>query len=813
MMPSEAIVDLASRMSDLCFSLAMKTNIRFRIENSELSLDEVCAIDGMLPVFLSQAVALYPRDGVLHIGYFIEKKALMEACPVVLAPLNDKSIEGTWLDLLKSVMRDMEMRAATNAGIVALDADYGTWLGELQSGKLASENSKDEIIRRLRSDIYQDSTEERTTSMPPTSTTNDLAESIRVSRQEIAQYLVAPIAEELNKLRENRGRPFFILVHHPFGEFESDLVKALETQVFMAANGATTDQRDLVAAATDLIPLSPGKSPTIRSEALIDCLASGNNVIAVAVAPSKLPTDVRELIEVSLEINRFDEKSLSTALQLFYGLDSAPAIIDGPWLPLVRPKDFLVNPYGGSDVAMEIQKSVERRLSNVGTDNSLSLDEISGMPEAKEWATQLIADLRLAEKGPDEGGIDWSDVDKGALFEGPPGVGKTSIARAIAKASGLKFVVASATSWQAAGSLDMHLQAMRESFASAAEYSPAILFIDEIDSIGNRERLSGDNMQYQTEVVNALLQELDGFEGRQRVIVLAATNRAENVDPALQRAGRLDRVIRIPYPNVAGLKGIYQYHLRHVSHCLGDEEVETVASASLGLTGADVELFIRGAKRSARRSGRLEVSTKDILEQVYKTPPENQRQPLREQDIRQTAVHESGHALMQLLGPDQGESLNYVSVIPRSDGTLGFVASSSEQYSLHATPESVLHRVRTLLGGRASEEIYFGNEGVTNGAGGTTPKCDLAQATRVVEYLLTKQGMGSDSGLLWRQAGIDDDLDLKARADRLLGEQYALTRQMLEDNRDKLDRIVSMLMERHEVEGSELRKAFQTNTT
>jgi ATP-dependent Zn protease len=438
-------------------------------------------------------------------------------------------------------------------------------------------------------------------------------------------------------------------------------------------------------------------------------------------------------------------------------------------------------------------------------EDAISLDQLHGMPEAKEWARQLIEDIQLAEKGPLKGGISWNDVDKGALFEGPPGVGKTTIARAIAKSCGLKFISASAAAWQATGYLNNHLAAMRASFALASEYAPSLIFIDEIDSIGNRETFSGDSRQYQTEVVNALLQELDGFEGRQRIIVLAATNFAGNVDPALRRPGRLDRVLNIPYPNVDGLKGIYQHYLSKNPHTLSSDDFEHTARASLGLTGADVELFVRSARRDCRRNGRKEIAIGDLLRQVFRTPPQSLRQPISEAELHRTAIHETGHALMRLLDPDMREGLNYVSIVPRSDGTMGFVASFDPQRTV-ATSSRYLNNIAMTLAGRAAEAMIFGEENVSLGSGGATERCDLASATRQVEYLLTRQGLGSSSKLLWRNARIEDSAELREQANYILQEQYQRARQCLETHRTLFDSIVGILLTKQEVTGAELRQ-------
>ena len=225
------------------------------------------------------------------------------------------------------------------------------------------------------------------------------------------------------------------------------------------------------------------------------------------------------------------------------------------------------------------------------------------MGEARQFAEDLIEDIRAAQTGR----IPWSAVDSGLLLIGAPGTGKTTLARAIAKDCGVKFVVASAAKWQSAGALDAHLSAMRADFAEAHRYAPAILFIDEIDSIGSRENLDDRNAVYQTEVINALLEQIQGINTTGSVIVIGATNYLEKVDPALRRSGRLDQVVEIPLPNIDGLQQIFEYYLaryREEGGEVGRVDTHALAQLTFGLTGADVESFIRGAARRARHADR-----------------------------------------------------------------------------------------------------------------------------------------------------------------------------------------------------------------
>jgi ATP-dependent Zn protease len=238
---------------------------------------------------------------------------------------------------------------------------------------------------------------------------------------------------------------------------------------------------------------------------------------------------------------------------------------------------------------------------------------------------------------------------------------------------------------------------MRADFNEARRYAPSILFIDEIDSVGSRERLSGPNAQYQTEVINALLEQLQGFHSHEPVVVVAATNNAEMVDPALRRAGRLDQTIAIPLPNVgqpaAHVRPIAWPRIGRRATSPNDVQERHLAELAFGLTGADVDFFVRGAARRARKRGRP-INQEDLVAEVTRRPRGSSTRgagPLEE--MRRTAVHESGHAIAQLTNKGGDNDIALVTIIPRTDGTLGFVATvPREGNGMTATLGARAHR-------------------------------------------------------------------------------------------------------------------------
>jgi SpoVK/Ycf46/Vps4 family AAA+-type ATPase len=229
----------------------------------------------------------------------------------------------------------------------------------------------------------------------------------------------------------------------------------------------------------------------------------------------------------------------------------------------------------------------------VTPDVGRELHELHGMGEARQFCEDLIADIHAAQAGT----IPWSAVDKGVLLVGAPGTGKTTLARAVARACGVKFIVASAAGWQAAGHLDAHLRAMRSDFSEARRFAPAILFIDEIEAVSSREARGG-NQRWYTGIITALNEELAGLASREGVVVIAAANYPDRIDPALLRAGRLDTKIFFPHPTADELRGIIRFHL---GNDLIDTDLGSLAVAAVGSTGADVEKLVRVARRRARK--------------------------------------------------------------------------------------------------------------------------------------------------------------------------------------------------------------------
>jgi cell division protease FtsH len=476
----------------------------------------------------------------------------------------------------------------------------------------------------------------------------------------------------------------------------------------------------------------------------------GVSMIGIAPELAFLPSDLVEAADVRLELEAPTPDALIEIMHRVTGSVPSEALTDVE-ATAVTPRllRLAVRPGSSADdvlfrlrelIARELKSKEEATASEASeTPTALKrsatpreephLDRLFGMDEAVEWGHNLKDDVAAYAAGKRA----WSDVDRGVLLSGPPGTGKTMFARALANTCSVPLIAGSYAVWIGTGTGHQGdlIGAMRKTFADAKKKVPSILFIDEVDAFPDRSRVNHTYRQWDIQVGNALLAEIDGVEDRQGVVLIAACNNPDLLDPALVRSGRLDRHIRIGLPDPQALVLIMRQHL---GSALEHEDLSGVATLALGFNGADVERAARGARRRARQAGR-EMTVADLVIEV--AGPDD-RTP---EELWTVAVHEAGHVVAgHVLG------LEVHSASLRASGNLGggvLAPLRARSMSLATLND----RLVMLLSGRAAEEVVLGL--VTSGAGGSGSS-DLALATRVAAVAASELGFEDAYGLLWK---------------------------------------------------------------
>ena len=436
--------------------------------------------------------------------------------------------------------------------------------------------------------------------------------------------------------------------------------------------------------------------------------------------------------------------------------------------------------------------------------------DVAGQDEAKESLQEVVDFLHNPGKYTQIG----AKLPKGALLVGPPGTGKTLLAKAVAGEAHVPFFSLSGSEF-----VEMFVgvgaSRVRDLFEEAKKNAPCIIFIDEIDAIGKtRDSHYGGNDERE-QTLNQLLAEMDGFDTSKGLLILAATNRPEVLDPALLRPGRFDRRIIVERPDLKGRVEILKVHAKNV---LLDESVdlEAIALATSGAVGSDLANMINEAAILAVKNGRKAVSQKDLLEavEVVLVGKEKKDRILSQEERRIVSYHEVGHALISALQKDS-EPVQKITIVPRTMGALGYVMQVPEEEKYLNTKSELDAMIVECLGGRAAEEIVFGN--VTTGASN-----DIEKATKIVRAMITQYGMSEKLGLMGLASQENQYLDgrvvlncgdatateIDHEVMRVLKEAYETAKRMLAANRDTMDKIAAHLIEKETITGKEFMEIF-----
>ncbi len=397
---------------------------------------------------------------------------------------------------------------------------------------------------------------------------------------------------------------------------------------------------------------------------------------------------------------------------------------------------FMRQMQGGARGAMGFGKSKAKLLTE--NKNRVTFDDVAGVDEAKEELTEIVDFLKDPAKFQRLGG----KIPKGALLIGPPGTGKTLIARAVAGEAGVPFFTISGSDF-----VEMFVgvgaSRVRDMFEQAKKNAPCIIFIDEIDAVGRHRGagLGGGNDERE-QTLNQLLVEMDGFESNEGIILIAATNRPDVLDPALLRPGRFDRQVVVPNPDVGGREKILRVHMRNVP-LAADVDVKVIARGTPGFSGADLANLVNEAALTAARKNRRMVTQIDFEDAKDKVMmgAERRSMVMTEDEKKMTAYHEGGHALVVLNVIDT-DPVHKVTIIPRGRA-LGMVMQLPERDKLSMSYEQMTSRLAVLYGGRVAEELIFGKNKVTSGA-----SSDIEQATRLARAMVTKWGYSERLGLV-----------------------------------------------------------------
>ena len=466
----------------------------------------------------------------------------------------------------------------------------------------------------------------------------------------------------------------------------------------------------------------------------------------------------------------------------------------------------LMEQAGGGKNSMAFGLGKSNAKVYVQSTKGIKFSDVAGEDEAKESLAEIVDYLHNPKKYTEVG----ASMPKGVLLVGPPGTGKTMLAKAVAGEANVPF-------FSIAGSefvemfVGMGASKVRDLFKQAKEKAPCIVFIDEIDAIGQKRsasNMSGNDEREQT--LNQLLTEMDGFEGNNGVMILAATNRPESLDPALTRPGRFDRRVPVELPDLQGREAILQVHAKKIKTA-SDVDFHTIARMAAGASGAELANIINEAALRAVRNGRTIVNQADLEESIEVVIAGYQKKNaiLSNEEKMVVSYHEIGHALVAAKQTNSAP-VQKITIIPRTSGALGYTMQVDTGDKNLLTKEELENKIATLAGGRAAEEVAFGQ--VTTGASN-----DIEQATKLARAMISRYGMSEEFDMVAMEAvqnqylGGDASLtcspatqqEIDRKMVELVKKQHEKARRILEENRAKLDELAKFLYEKETITGQE----------
>lgn len=471
----------------------------------------------------------------------------------------------------------------------------------------------------------------------------------------------------------------------------------------------------------------------------------------------------------------------------------------------------LMNRGGGNSLMFGAKNQVKVYVPSA---NGIHFDDVAGEDEAKENLSEIVDFLHHPDKYAKIG----AKMPKGVLLVGPPGTGKTMLAKAVAGEAGVPF-------FPIAGSefvemfVGMGASKVRDLFQQAKQKAPCIIFIDEIDAIGQKRTGNAMVNSEREQTLNQLLTEMDGFNADDNVVILAATNRPESLDPALLRPGRFDRRVPVELPDLAGREAILKAHAKKVA--LGDDvDFHTIARMAAGASGAELANIVNEAALRAVRDHRDAVSQADLEESIEVVIAGYQKKNaiLSDDEKKTVAYHEIGHALVAAL-QSHSAPVQKITIIPRTSGALGYTMQVDQQDKYILSREELENKIATLTGGRAAEEVVFNQ--VTTGASN-----DIEQATKLARAMITRYGMTDEFDMVAMETvtnkylGSDTSLAcapetqkyIDAKVVSVVKEQHAKAKKILEDHRPALDALAKYLYEKETITGKEFMDILRAQT-